>query len=152
MGTELRLLSGAREPTWIAVIGAIRAVYDGVLTYAANATFPGDEFTSVSFWDQVDVLGLDAYFNLTGPEQPDGGAARLAWSSNRFGEKRRGQRPELRQLRGKPVIFTEIGYKSTDRANVELLELRLSAAPWTPANRGTATRRRSRCGASGRPS
>lgn len=49
-GTEFVQLSGsANRARWTAVIRAIRSVYRGPLAYAANATFGGDKFTSVSF-------------------------------------------------------------------------------------------------------
>src|SRR4029079_12322054 len=86
MGTEFKTISGAaNRDRWVAVINAIRAVYGGVLTYAANATFPADEFTSVSFWDQLDIIGLDGYFNLTASNNPTVNDLIAAWTSNRFG-------------------------------------------------------------------
>ena len=55
-----------------------RLVYRGPLAYAANAPFGGDEFTAVSFWDQVGVIGLDAHFPLTDHNDP--GVAELVSS------------------------------------------------------------------------
>jgi hypothetical protein len=129
MGTELRTISGeANRDRWIAVIGAIRNVYSGVLTYAANATFPADEFTSVSFWDQLDIIGLDGYFTLT--DQPDPTVDQLiaAWRSNRYGEDAVAAVQNFAESRQKPVIFTEIGYKSTDGTNVEPWNFGLTGA------------------------
>jgi hypothetical protein len=120
VGTEFRTISGAaNRQRWIGVIDAVRKVYRGSLTYAANATFPADEFTSVSFWDRLDFVGLDAYFNLTNQNNPTLDQLIGAWTSNRFGENNLAAVLNFASSRQKPVVFTEIGYKSTDRANVE---------------------------------
>jgi hypothetical protein len=121
MGTEFKTLTTnhAHDARWTAVIGAVRAVYTGTLTYAANATFPADEFVGVAFWNQLDLIGLDAYFNLTDSSTPTVQQLIAAWTSNRFGENAVANVRNLFDSRGKPVIMTELGYKSTDRANVE---------------------------------
>jgi hypothetical protein len=112
-GTEYVQLSKANLTNWTNVINAIRAVYSGPLAYAANATYGGDEFTSVVFWSQIDVIGLDAYFPLTNQSDPTLAQLVAAWSSNKDGNNWvatvvnfAGAHPT------KPVIFTEIGYRS----------------------------------------
>jgi hypothetical protein len=129
MGTEFRTISGAaNRDRWIAVINAIRSVYSGVLTYAANATFPADEFTSVSFWDQLDLIGLDGYFTLTDQSNPTLAQLVAAWRSNRHGEDLVAAVQNFADSRQKPVIFTEIGYKSTDGTNREPWNFGLTGA------------------------
>ena len=121
MGTEFKTLTTnhAHDARWTAVIGAVRAVYGGILTYAANATFPADEFVGVAFWNQLDLIGLDAYFNLTNSSTPTVQQLIDAWTNNRFGENAVANVRNLHDARLKPVIMTELGYKSTDRANIE---------------------------------
>ena len=129
LGTEFKTISGAANRNrWIGVIDAIRGVYSGFLTYAANATSPADEFTSVSFWDHLDLLGLDAYFPLT--DRTDVSLADLiaAWRRNRFEEDAVAAAQNFADSRQKPVIFTEIGYKSVDGANREPWNFSLSGA------------------------
>jgi hypothetical protein len=129
MGTEFRTISGAaNRDRWVAVINAIRSVYSGTLTYAANATFPADEFTSVSFWDQLDLIGLDGYFTLTDQTNPTLAQLIAAWRSNRFGEDLVAAVQNFADSRQKPVIFTEIGYKSTDGTNREPWNFGLTGA------------------------
>jgi hypothetical protein len=136
MGTEFKTISGAANRNrWLAVINAVRNVYSGTLTYAANATFPGDEFTSVSFWDQLDLIGLDGYFNLTNLNNPTLQQLIAAWTNNRNGENSVAAVQNFASSRGKPVIFTEIGYKSTDRTNVEPWNFGLSGAVDTAEQR-----------------
>jgi hypothetical protein len=129
MGTEFRTISGAaNRDRWVAVINAIRGVYSGTLTYAANATFPADEFTSVSFWDQLDLIGLDGYFTLTDQTNPTLAQLIAAWRSNRYGEDLVAAVQNFADSRQKPVIFTEIGYKSTDGTNREPWNFGLTGA------------------------
>jgi hypothetical protein len=128
-GTEYATMTGAANQTaWNNVIATIRAVapagggYTGLLAYAANATYATDEFSSVSFWDnpQVDVIGLDAYFPLTNHANPTVTELVAAWSSNRSGENIvRDVLNFAAAHPAKPVIFTEIGYRSASGTNIE---------------------------------
>ncbi|HET7293328.1 MAG TPA: hypothetical protein VFM88_12955 [Vicinamibacteria bacterium] len=122
VGTELVTLSGARHAgSWSAVIAAVRGRYGGPLTYAANAVSAADEFTSVSFWAQLDYLGLDAYTPLTDALAPTRQQLAAGWSRNRFGENMLAAFRNWQASWNKPVLFTEIGYRSGDGAN---------RAPW----------------------
>jgi Glycoside Hydrolase Family 113 len=118
-GTEFVDLTGTtNRDRWLAVIAAIRAIYTGPLVYAANATYGGDEFTSVSFWDQVEVIGLDSYFPLTDHSDPTLAQLIAAWNSNRNGENIVAMVQNFAGAHpGKPVIFTEIGYRSAAGTN-----------------------------------
>ncbi len=131
IGTEFATMTGAANKTaWDNVIAAIRAPgpsgggYTGLTTYAANATSAGDEFTSVSFWDnpQLDIIGLDGYFPLTDHADPTLGQLVNAWSMNRNGMNIVAAVTNFASAHpGKPVMFTEIGYRSMAGANI---------APW----------------------
>ena len=48
----------ARE--WDELIAAVRTVYSGELTYAANF----DQYRAVGFWPGLDLIGINAYFPL----------------------------------------------------------------------------------------
>jgi hypothetical protein len=118
IGTELATLTDARYASeWAAVIAEIRAAYHGTLVYAANANAPGDEFTSVAFWDLVDLMGLDVYTPLTASDSPSVAELVAGWSSNRYGEDMLAAYRNWQASHGKPVIFTEIGYRSADGTN-----------------------------------
>ena len=134
IGTELATMTGyANQSLWNNVIAAIRGTgYTGKLTYAANATSATDEFTKVSFWDnpEMDLMGLDAYFPLTDHADPTLAQLVAAWSSNRWGEHIVQDVLNFSAAHnGKPVIFTEIGYRSFGGANM---------APWDYSNSGAA--------------
>lgn len=129
-GTEFAQLSGsANQARWTTVINAIRAVYSGPLVYAANATFAGDEYTSVSFWNQVDVIGLDAYFPLTNRSDPSVADLVSAWSSNASGVNVIAAVQNFASAHsGKPVIFSEIGYRSVSGANTRPYDFSMTGA------------------------
>lgn len=129
-GTEYVQLSGvANRNQWLNVIAAVKTTYNGPLAYAANATFAGDEFTSVSFWDHVDVLGLDGYFPLTNHKDPTISQLVAAWSSNKNGENILADVQNFTGAHpGKPVIFTEIGYRSVAGTNTAPYDFTLTGA------------------------
>ena len=111
IGTELdATLDHADE--WRAIIAAVRAVYDGHITYAAN----WDRVTRVPFWDAVDAIGVQAYFPV-GPADAARDVIVEGW------------RAPLAVLGGlakgldKPVVFTEVGYALSRDAPRE---------PWVP--------------------
>ncbi len=98
IGTEYKLTEQRKE--WFAVIAAVRKVYKGKLTYAAN----WDSFDKVPFWGKLDYIGIQAYFPLSDvipPKEKDiaEGWKRVLLNLKAYAEKV-----------GKPMIFTEIGY------------------------------------------
>ncbi len=105
VGTEL-LGTTHRADDWRRVIADVRAVYKGPIVYAALHS--GEE-TSITWWDAVDYIGVDAYYPLNDnpDENPTVEELEAAWA---------GPKATLSALSaryGKPVIFTEIGYRST---------------------------------------
>ena len=130
IGTELKTVSGAsNQARWYSVIAAIRNVYHGALTYAANATAAGDEFTSVSFWDHLDLIGLDGYFDLTDHSDPTLAQLVAAWHQNLNHLDLVATVTNFYNAHQKPIIFTEIGYKSSAGANTE---------PWNSNHAGVS--------------
>ena len=124
VGTELSSMSG---PTYLAdwqdVIGQVGASYTGRTVYAANH----DEYAGVSFWDEVDLIGLDAYFDL---------GASVPHASPTAEELRTAWEPILDEVTGwltdnqpdKSVLITEIGYRNIDDAHIR---------PWESWRDGT---------------
>jgi hypothetical protein len=111
VGTEMATMSGDQE-RWRALIAAVRAQFDGLLTYAANY----DEYQRVPFWDALDFIGIDAYFPLAEPADPSPAADRIAaaWS-------KRGYLDSIARFSarfGKRVVFTELGYRAIRSAAV----------------------------------
>lgn len=128
-GTEYKSMSGsANLADWTSTISQIRGVYSGKLVYAANAAGVGDEYTSVSFWDLVDVIGLDAYVSLTDHADPSLSELTAAWSMNWRGENVLAAFKNFAaSYPNQPVIFTEIGYRSAAGANINPWDYQTSA-------------------------
>ncbi len=122
IGTELASMSGWRHAgEWALLVERVRGRYPGLLTYAANAVEAADELTSVSFWSRLDLIGADAYTPLTDERDPTRQELAAGWRHNRYGENIVAALRNVQQAYGKPLILTEIGYRSVDGAN---------RAPW----------------------
>jgi len=101
-----------REAEWRQVVAEVRERFSGPITYAANW---GGEEVSITWWDAVDYIGVDAYYPLTDKNDPTVQELKAAW------RERVTMLRELSRRYGRPVLFTEIGYPSIDGAN---------RAPW----------------------
>lgn len=106
VGTELDATQ-SRVAEWRSVIAGVRGLFTGPITYAANH---GSEI-SITWWDSVDFIGVDAYYPLTFRRDPSLAELKLAWLPRRAVLK------TLSAYWGKPILFTEIGYRSQDGAN-----------------------------------
>ena len=104
IGTELKMVTKKREKFWRQLIKDIRAIYDGKLTYASN----WDEYAHIRFWDALDYIGLDAYFPLVSAKTPTPKALISGWKAPYK------QITLLYKIYGKPILFTEFGYRSID--------------------------------------
>lgn len=104
IGTELETFVSARPAFWGQLIREVRARYQGKITYAAN----WDEYGKFPFWEQLDLIGIDAYFPLSESRDPTVAELREGWQ--RWKQEIRA----LQQRVGRPVLFTEYGYRSMD--------------------------------------
>ena len=110
IGTELHQTILLHPEKWRKIIKSIRSVYKGKLTYAGNWY---KEFSEVTFWDDLDYIGVQGYFPLTKNNKPNLEELNTGW------KKYKDELKALSQKYNKPVIFTEIGYKSTSDAAIE---------------------------------
>ena len=62
IGTEFSRLTTEKPEFWNDLIQSVREVYAGEITYAANWY---EEFEKIPFWDDLDYIGIQAYFPLT---------------------------------------------------------------------------------------
>ena len=106
IGTELRRVVVNRPEFWPKLIREVREVYSGRITYAAN----WDNYQNVSFWDQMDYIGVDAYFPLSQVENPSLEEIKSGWNTHKEGLK------GISRLYDKPILFTEFGYQSAKGA------------------------------------
>ena len=110
IGTELHHTTKYHPDRCRLIIVEIRKVYKGQLTYAANWY---REYEDIKFWDQLDYIGIQAYFPLSTKNNPSKQDLVKAWkkhskSIHRISTKYR-----------KKVILTEIGYTNTAAAATE---------------------------------
>ena len=109
IGVECVSWSGRFGRYWTRLIAEIREIFPGPLTYSAN----WDEVEHVLFWDQLDWIGVNAFYPLAhtkGASYPDyaTGAERAVASLG-----------EQAETLGMPVVMLEIGYTSRADAAVE---------------------------------
>jgi hypothetical protein len=107
IGTEYRKASSQRSSYWRKLIKEVREVYKGPITYAAN----WDEFDKVPFWDDLDYIGVDAYFPLSTQARPTIHELKGNW------DKKLHHLEQLSIKHNKPVLFTEYGYQSIEYTN-----------------------------------
>ncbi|MCH8961672.1 MAG: hypothetical protein IH820_10220, partial [Bacteroidetes bacterium] len=112
VGTELANAARTRPAFWRRLIADVRAVYGGALTYAANWW---EEYEDIAFWDALDYIGVQGYFELSKEDDPTLAMLREGWRPYKETMQR------LSEQTGRPVLFTEIGYRNVPDA---------AAQPW----------------------
>lgn len=106
IGTELRQTVTNRPDYWKRLIAEVRTIYSGKITYASN----WDDFEQVGFWSDLDYIGVNAYFPLSGALNPSEKEIADSW------------KPIKDRLSGyshkfqKQILFTECGYQSINGA------------------------------------
>lgn len=106
IGTELEERVGDTA-FWRGLVTNIRDVYSGELTYAAN----WDNYEAVEFWDLLDYIGIDFYFPLT--DDPNASQAEMEAALAEIGA----DLEAYSSGEERPILFTEIGYRSADGTN-----------------------------------
>lgn len=102
-GTELRYTTLKQPEEWQKLLSDIRKIYHGAITYAANW---GEECEQITFWEDVDFIGVNAYYPLHKKEEATdeellAGAEKML---SRIGK--------IQQASQRPVWLTEVGYRS----------------------------------------
>ena len=103
VGTELKTLSPETD-RWRTLIRATRDRFFGPITYAAN----WDEVDQVQYWDDLDAIGVDAYYPLS----PEGEAAPTMRTLKHGWRKVASELKSKSEQWERPVILTEVGYPS----------------------------------------
>lgn len=113
IGAEFSRLSVEKPAFWESLIQEVRTIYTGKITYAANWH---QEFEHITFWDQLDFIGIQAYFPLADTHNPSLEQLSMGWNKHL---------PAMESTHNKykrNIIFTELGYKSTANSAI---------TPWT---------------------
>jgi hypothetical protein len=140
IGAELDQLTGlAYLSYWTDIITSVRAVFSGKLTYSSDwddsispwqgqhglTAGTGNLTTQVSFWSQLDYLGIDCYAPLSDAANPTLANLIAGWTqtpSDPTSISVTGSQSLISYFAGvatqasKPLLFTEIGYESANDA------------------------------------
>jgi hypothetical protein len=89
---------------WKSLIASVRKIYPGELIYSAN----WDHYKKIGFWDDLDYIGLNGYYEMSQSGQPTVEEVVRRWweVSNEIAAWQERHRKKL--------VFTEIGYPSVD--------------------------------------
>lgn len=104
IGTELEQFVVHRPKFWTQLIQDIKQVYKGKLTYAAN----WDEYKRTPFWNDLEYIGVDAYFPVSQMQTPTIDDCKEGWQQHKK------LLQTMSKKHNKPILFTEYGYRSTD--------------------------------------
>lgn len=102
LGNELKTPVAQDKDYWYSLIKAIRKVYSGRLTYASN----WDNVEQIPFWQELDVVSVNAYFPLSTARNPSEKEITAGWT------KWVKVLTDLKEIYAKPVVFTELGYQT----------------------------------------
>ena len=102
IGTELVEMTTRYPEEWRELIGEVREVYGGELTYAAHWD---REWREIAFWSDLDYIGIASYFPLKLPDDASVRQLVAAW------EPIRDEIEGVSRKTGRPVLFLEAGYR-----------------------------------------
>ncbi len=118
IGTELITMASSWQTSdntrrWSQIIDNLRTVYSGALTYSANWGSSGwyDEKNFIKFWDKLDYIGISAYLPLSTDPNYTVEELKNTWRNWDINQIK-----ILHDTWNKPVIFSEVGYRSVDGA------------------------------------
>lgn len=117
IGTEFKNFIAKRPAFWSRLIDSVRTHYTGELTYAGN----WDSYQAFPFWNKLDYIGIDAYFPVNTEKTPTVEDCIAGWQSHYTSIE-----SHQKQI-GKPVLFTEYGYRSVDYCGLQ---------PWDSSSGG----------------
>lgn len=110
VGTELKTSLKQQPDAWLSLIQEIKTIYKGKLTYASNWD---DIFDQTQFWATMDYIGVQAYFPLTKEKNPELLTIKKGWERHIIALEK------LSKKFNKPILFTEVGYRSDESATIK---------------------------------
>ncbi len=99
IGSEL-VSTETQTERWKQLIAEVRKVYHGRLSYSSN----WDHYRVVNFWDDLDLIGMTTYYDLTGGKKATLPTLLEAWKPIK---------KEILEWQAKinrPLLFTEVGW------------------------------------------
>ncbi len=123
LGSELETMTNPNyEEEWFSIIKAIRQRYWGQICYAVNWWYDETSYQRIlaSRWlRKLDYIGVSAYFELTSKNDPTIEELMNAWMTKGISSDSNiiSELKNLYEKFERPIIFTEIGYRSVNGAN-----------------------------------
>ena len=105
-GTEVLVIGSELVSTekftkrWRRFIQTLRWLYKGKLCYSAN----WDHYRPIEWWDDMDIIGMTSYYDLTGGDEPTVDRLLEAWKPIRK------EILTWQKTIGRPIMFTEVGW------------------------------------------
>lgn len=105
VGVEMGKATVGHEDEWRKIFTLLRGIYSGPMTFAANW---GEEFEQVSFWDDLDFIGLNCYYPLSKNSKVSKRELKKGFEA----VKKKIEKVQSKYK--KPLVFTEIGFRSVN--------------------------------------
>ena len=107
LGSDMEFFVENRPDYWEFLIDTCRMEFDGKLTYSAHRL----NYDDIPFWNELDYIGIRADYSVSLSQTPSVEDVISFWETEVHSDLISISASEIR-----PVIFTEIGYKSIDFA------------------------------------
>jgi hypothetical protein len=119
---------------WKEMIAQVRLKFSGLLTYSANwgGSYFSDEVDHIGFWSDLDFIGISAYYGLSAYKDPTVSYLMSNWNTVNIERI-----TPVQQRLNKPILFTEIGYRSVDGATINPWDWGLQG-PYDPQEQSDA--------------
>jgi len=105
VGSEL-VSTESQTDRWRDLIRQVRGSFSGRLCYSAN----WDHYRPIDWWDDLDILGMTTYYDLTGGDEPTVERLLESWEPIK---------KDILAWQGKinrPILFTEVGWPNQETA------------------------------------
>ena len=100
VGSELVSTERTHAEKWRALIASVRKAYSGRISYSAN----WDHYRPITWWNELDMIGMTTYYDLTGGEPATVPRLTEAWESIKDDIL------AWRKKYNRPILFTEVGW------------------------------------------
>lgn len=113
---------------WEDTIKDVRKVFHGSISLNSVITFQDNEVMNISFAEQLDFVGVSLYLNYTNKKHPKLEEIINAWYGNKDSINIVQQLEKIHSMYGKPVMISEIGFRSVEGANTNVSDMESSGA------------------------
>ncbi len=110
VGSEL-VSTESKVQEWRETIAEVRKTFKGMLTYSAN----WDHYEGIPFWDELDLIAMNSYYTLGENHRVTVEQVVKNW------QPFRNKILNFVRRKGKPLLFTEVGWHSLQNT---------ASAPW----------------------